>query len=178
MNWAGNQPALADWMYMSCLRRSKDVLISFDGEPDNDLSAITLPGDMEDWLQNGLGYSSVSNEANKIQRKDLNHLKSLQPAPNKHIVLLINVSNIEGNLTKKGGKNAAKGKSLSMAMGGFSGKLLSGFPNHYVVLEQPVQVIGGDIKATVWTWGTSGYVLQASEKVWSDNYYGALICKV
>jgi hypothetical protein len=171
MAWGGQAPDFADWMIFSSLRRSKDHVIRFGGDPSDAASAITLPGDIEDWVRDGIGYSEVKNEANKFFTKGLAHLRNLQTELDKDILLLINVSNVQAGITKGEQKKQLKSQ-------GISGKTQAAFPNHYVVLEKPVETANGNIKATVWTWGQTGYVLQAPEHVWKDNYYGAILCTV
>jgi hypothetical protein len=166
MAWDGPPPNPLDWMTMSSLLRTEGDVVRFSGEPSDEFSGITLPGEMERWLKSGIGYSDVDNEANKFFNKDLDHLRRLSPG-DRDILVLANVDIIEG-----GAKKSKKSKGTSI---GAKGARL--FPNHYFVLEQPVSDDGTKIKAVAWTWGRSGYVFEASHSAWEDGYFGALLAR-
>jgi hypothetical protein len=164
MAWPpGQVPPTLDWMLLSAFLRTNG---NFGGEPSDDVSAITLPGELEDWLKRGIGYSSVTNEANKFFNKDLDHLRRLTPANNLDIVVLINVGVVE-----------ARSKSKGVA-GAISDAVQSKFPNHWFALEAPVADNGTEIAATAWTWGQSGYVFRGTHGGWEDGYYGAIKARV
>lgn len=168
MTWDGNKPELLDWMLLSSVLRSEGGLTRFSGEPSDDFSGITFPGELQKWLSSGVGYSSVDDQANVFLDKDLDHLRKLSPAADLDIVVLINVGVIQG--TPKKGK--AKQKT------GISNKVQGMFPNHYFELEKPVVDDGTTITATGWTWGLSGYPFKGDRGDWKDGYYGALLAKV
>jgi hypothetical protein len=170
MSWGGNMPPLCDWMLLSAVLRTNGTLLSFGGEPDDAASGITLPGELEDWLKQGVRYSSVSNEANKFFNKDLDHLKKLNPTANEDVIVLINADVVKAQPRSAG--------VLGRAWDAVTGKVLEQFPNHWFVLEKPVEVVGGQIKATGWTWGASGNVFAGSADAWDDGYYGAIKAKV
>jgi hypothetical protein len=163
MDWEGNAPKALDWMVLSALQRSEG---NFDGEPSDSISGITFPGELEGWLRNGVGYTSVANEASKAWTKGLDHLRRLSPGPDVDIVVLINVGVVTGE-HKKGKKPKQSGISPTRA-----------FPNHWFVLERPVADAGGRITATGWTWGQSGYPFEGTHDAWDDGYFGAMIAKV
>jgi hypothetical protein len=164
MAWpAGQVPQMLDWLLLSAFLRTNG---DFGGEPSDDISAITLPGELEDWLKRGIGYASVTNEANKFWNKDLDHLRRLTPANDLDIVVLINVGVIEGRSKSKG------------VAGAISEGVQRKFPNHYFALEAPVADNGREIAATAWTWGQSGYVFIGARGGWEDGYYGAIKAKV
>jgi hypothetical protein len=173
MAWGGAfyQPDICDWMLITCLLRSLGGVAMFEGEPSDSVSAITFPGDFENWMKSGIGYSSVNNEANKFLTKSLDHLRGLRPAADKDIVILINVTNIDA-----GSKKHGKGKSVRALNTGR--KIQANFPNHYFVLTDPVTEANDKIKAIGWTWGQLGYTLEASTDTWDDSYYGAFTCTV
>jgi hypothetical protein len=172
MAWpSGQVPEALDWMLLSAVLRSAGDLLHFGGEPSDDASGITMPGELEDWLERGIGYSSVTNEANKFFNKDLDHLRRLAPTSTLDIVVLINVGVVEGSSSSK--KSKSKG-----VFGGISDGIQRKFPNHYFELEQPVVDNGTEIAATGWTWGMSGYMFKGTHSGWDDGYYGALKARV
>jgi hypothetical protein len=40
----------AEWMAMSALRDSSNLVLDFEGTPEEDVSGITTPGEITDWL--------------------------------------------------------------------------------------------------------------------------------
>jgi|GEM_PF-3811339 hypothetical protein len=192
MTWPhGNRPQALDWMLFSAVQRSIGDVFKFGGEPSDKISAMSLPGEVETWLKDGIGYSSVNNEANKFYLKSLDHLKALSPDANRDILVLVHVG-------KKGEKDhlqaQAPGEQSSAAIGAgpvsvdnlqaqepweksstaIGEAVLDLFPNHWLVLEAPVADDGTTIVATAWTWGRSGYLFSAQRDVWAKSYYGAI----
>lgn len=96
MKWSsGSAPELLDWMLLSSTMRSMGTVIKFGGGPSDSASGISLPGEMEKWLRDGIGYATgVSNEANKFFTKSLSHLRGLTPGSGTDVVLLINVDGL------------------------------------------------------------------------------------
>jgi len=183
MNWSGNAPALCDWMLLSSTLRSAGDILRFSGEPSDAASGITLPGEMEDWLRDGLGYRSVSNDANKFFTKGLDHLKGLTIRDNRDAVMLINVTRLRDG----GTVTAPRTRSQGALVGAVQGL----FPDHWMVLERPVvesgpanpggltdELLNTFCEATCWTWGQSGYKFKAPNGVWAGAYYGAITCEV
>jgi hypothetical protein len=163
MSWpSGAAPQALDWMLLSALLRSSGDLLHFGGEPSDDASGITLPGEMEDWLKRGIGYSSATDEANKFFNKGLDHLRRLTPSDKLDIVVLVNVGVVE---SRPGSKGIA---------GDISNAVQRQFPNHWFVLERPVRDDGSTISAEAWTWGRSGHVFSGPRSGWDDGYYGAI----
>ena len=167
MAWgAGRAPHPLDWMLLSAVLRSAGDLLHFGGEPTDEASGITLPGELEHWLRDGIGYASVTGEANKFLNRDLDHLRRLAPGPDLDVVLLINVDVVPLRSTAT---------ALLEAIGrGVRDAVTRRFPNHWPVLQQPVTDDGARIAATTWTWGRSGYVFDAPHADWAAGYYGAI----
>jgi hypothetical protein len=167
MAWApGTAPHPLDWMMLSAVLRSAGDLLHFGGEPSDEASGITLPGELETWLRDGVGYASVTNEANKFLTRDLDHLRRLAPGPDLDVVLLVNVDVVPLRSTAT---------ALLEAIGrGARDAVTRRFPNHWPVLQAPVTDDGTRIAATTWTWGRSGYVFDAPHGDWADGYYGAI----
>jgi hypothetical protein len=159
---------LLDWMLLAALRRSEDrahnAVVKFEGRPDDGASGITWPGEMERWLRDGVGFARVTEETSVVRNKSLDHVRGLRPSASRIVVLLINVTVLEGG--KKKSKSKGIGDSVQRA-----------FPNHYCELEQ---AIASDTSPVlVWTWGETGYPLPAlSEKEkWEEGYFGAFTCE-
>jgi hypothetical protein len=172
MAWSpSTPPQLLDWMVLSATLRSAGTLLQFGGEPSDSASGISLPSEVTDWLRDGIGYTTVSNEANHFMKKGTAHLLALRPTASRHVVCLINVTNIQRAQSRGLG-------AVGEIIDGISGAVQAEFPNHWVVLEKDAVSSGGRIQATTWTWGRSGYVFDAPVSVWEDSYYGAIIADV
>ena len=172
MPWAPSAPPqLLDWMVLSATLRSAGTLLNFGGEPSDSASGISLPSEVTDWLSKGIGYSSVNNDANHFLTKGTAHLLALRPTAGRHIVVLLNVTEIQ--------RAAARGLgAVGEIIDGISGAVQSQFPNHWIVLERDAVSSGGRIQVTAWTWGRSGYLFDAPTTVWESAYYGAIVADV
>jgi hypothetical protein len=160
---------LADWMLLASLRRSEDsasnATFEFDGKPDDGVSGITWPAEMQKWLSKGLGYRKVSDETNLVFNKDLDHLTRLSPDASRAVVLFLNVDVLSGS-----GKKSKKSK------GSGRGSVLEAFPNHYAPLLKPAKDDGSQVE--VWSWGQIVQLPALKERSrWEEGYFGALVAE-
>jgi hypothetical protein len=157
---------LLDWMLLASLRRSEDrahnATFAFDGHPDDGVSGITWPDEMERWLRDGVGFRRVSHDTSVVSNKSLDTLRALRPSAGRIIVLLINVTVIEG-----GKKSKSKG---------IGARVQRMFPDHYCELEQAITRDADPV--LVWTWGQSGYTLPplSDGDKWEEGFFGAFTC--
>lgn len=149
----------ADWMIMGALRAEENLWYDFKGTPEETLAAITLPGEIAEWLEATGLYSNIRNECNLIWTKGVDHAKTLNPTSGDiDIIMLIN-----GNML-----NPKESEGV-----------LKYFPNHYVVLGSPVvETSAGTIKFSYWTWGRRFYSNEFDKKNFEDNYYGTIIAEI
>jgi hypothetical protein len=152
-------PEEADWLLLSSLRDSENRVVDFEGGPGDTASGITMPGEIEDWLRAGVACSSVTEDTNLLTTKSLTHAQGLNAhlSAGKAIVLLISAEMIVGDLP------------------GFVGWLQGLLPNHYVVLNSPIETIGGRVQFTCYTWGNPSHKIDVTEEDFEDNYYGSVI---
>jgi hypothetical protein len=149
----------AEWMGMSALRDSSNAVLDFEGTPEEDVSGITSPGEITDWL-NALGiYSSVSNEGNFVVNAGLDHAQSLQPSSQENVIMLINANMLP---------QAANPPFLDLSRF---------FPNHFVVLLSPIGFSGNSVEFSCWTWGEVLSNLIIDKDKFESNYFGAVIAK-
>lgn len=150
-------PLPTDWMVLSALRDSENWVFDYQGTPDEDISAITLPGTVIEWLRATGIYSTIHDDTNLYFTKGLAHAISLVPAPNRDIILLINSSMLP------------KGSPVSTIE-----KL---FPNHFIVLNSPIIVTSpGVVELNHWSWGSDD-TISIARATFETNYYGAVIAE-
>jgi hypothetical protein len=153
-----------DWMTMSALRDVSNSTWDYEGTPDEDFALITTPMEMRDWLEASGFYSSVVDEGNWAFRAGLAHALDLAPNGDTDIALLLN-SHVLNEAAGPDGKKKAKGPS-------------GAFPNHFVILLNPVLESNGNVTFGVWTWGEIHPALTVSTERFDHNYYGAVIARV
>jgi hypothetical protein len=148
-------PKSADWMMMSSLRDGENVALDFEGTPDDDVSAITMPSTVTTWLQSTGSYSNVQDDTNVWFTKGVDHAVALQPNKNNDVIMFINT------------------KLLGDTEINFP---LTLTPNHYIALKGPVTKIGSNqdqVSFKYWSWGQDGQInLPISD--FEKYYYGAI----
>lgn len=167
------KPEDIDWMVLSSMRDDENWLCDFEGDPSEAWSGITMPGEMEDWLEYLMGFKSVEDNTNIFSTKGLDHMKKINSefSKGKFVILLINHNMLNG-ITKKGAKMIAKKK------GNIKGGLTAAFPDHYVVLKSKVEVGKNNVKMKIWSWGkTDKKPRIINKEVFKENYYGAIFAK-
>lgn len=142
-------PSQADWMVLSAIRDSSNLVFDFTGDPQDWVSsgfadgAAAFSGDLEGWMADSAAWSAVVADENAFFDKDLAHAQSLDPAKSR-CVLNIDVALL----------NDSEGR-------------------HTVVLRSPVTQSGdGRVHLKVWTWARVEDIDVTQEK-FEDNYYGA-----
>jgi len=128
-----------DWLTCASLRDSENWFLDFDDTGKiSDVAGITVPSEMEQWFRKA-GYQDVRENTN-ISRfnKDIgtvNEANSL--LDNGYRVCLF----ISANMTEYDDQSD-KGSVLTM---------------HWVVLREKIQVMNGNVKAKVFSWGKGNY---------------------
>lgn len=153
--------AQVDWMLMSSMRDSENAIFDFEGDTNEDFSAITTPGDLTHWMKSILKCQNVSwQSAYTFSELDVIRKAGVAASTGKNVALLIDAAML--NNQPKEGK--------------------IGYPDHWVVLKSPVVEIpggkqGDKIQFSVWTWGEKNpRNLNLDKNVFLKTFYGAAIC--
>jgi hypothetical protein len=147
----------AEWMAMSALRDSSNAVLDFEGTPEEDVSGITTPSEITDWLTATDSYSSVLNEGNFVVNAGLDHAQKLQPSLQEDVIILINANMLPQSVN-----------SPFLDLSRF-------FPNHFIILLSSINVNGSSVRFSCWTWGKSFLDLVIDKDKFEDNYFGAVI---
>lgn len=133
-----------DWITMSSLRQTENLLFPYNPIHEFEFSAITTHWEMTSWVEdiNNIKDEIISGSPGVTALNDLYH-------SGKQVLLLIDVGRFLGGITKEKGKGSAKGFEEKMTA------LFSPlFGNHYAVIESPIEVFGSkQYRLTIWTWG-------------------------
>jgi hypothetical protein len=151
----------ADWILMSALRDSTNRLLRYahEGGPREAAAAITMPGAMRRWLLATGVYTDVRDETNLVRRKGMEHALSLRPAPEVDVFLLV-----AQEVFHRAESPWHRARD----------RVVSRFPNHWVLLRSPIEVEGEALKLRFWSWGTR-YTGTLNQKTFVRSYFGALI---
>jgi hypothetical protein len=158
----GSVSPAADWMILGAVRNSTDVFWqgSWEGDPSQELAALTRPEELASWFSATGIYAKVDNWANWATAAGIPQALSLALRPGTDISLLIHANLMATSLNKPYDTNWLKGQ----------------FPNHFVVLLGDVvqDVQTKNIRLSVWSWGDVK-PLVVSQDDFVANYYGAVI---
>lgn len=158
----GSVSPAADWMILGALRNSTDVFWqgSWEGDPNQELAALTRPEELANWFSATGIYAKVDNRANWATAAGIPQALSLALRPGTDISLLIHANLMATSINKPYDTNWLRGQ----------------FPNHFVTLLGDVvqDVQTKNIRLSVWSWGDVK-PLVVSQDDFVANYYGAVI---
>ena len=145
---------VAEWVMISALRDTNPVFGRFLGTPDDHLAGMVRPEDVQGWLAATGLYSGVVNNTNlPAPRNNFSEALCYSPTDNRDVVLLISTRMLERNLARSACtcNEVDKGETLKEK----GAALLEPFlPNHYIVLEQPIQEPASNhVSLCFWCWG-------------------------
>lgn len=146
-----------DWMVMSSLRDSENHVLDFNGTPEEDVSGITTPGEIEKWLNSTGIFIQVSNQASIAIAADIDHAAGLLPSKDTFIIMLINAVMLPQS-----------GSSSLSSLARF-------FPNHFIVLQSRAEISSLAVKLDFWSWGET-YSAEIDIGEFRSNYYGSIVC--
>lgn len=149
----GRIPTAAGWMIMCAIRDSENGVFDYEGTPSEDISAITLPGEVAGWLRLTGLFGSIRNETAPFN-PSLAHLTSLRPGALRPVILLIDAS-------------ALPAVNLPW--------INAQFPNHYIGLESAVSTQGTDLLMSYWSWGKMESSIKIAKSKFAESYYGAIL---
>ncbi len=158
-----------DWLTCASLRDSENWFLDFDDTGKiSDLAGITVPSEMEQWFRKA-GYQDVRENTN-ISRfnKDIDTVNEANDLLDKGYRVCLFIS---ANMTDYDDQ-ADKGSVLTM---------------HWVVLREKIQVIGGNVKTKIFSWGKGNYEIPHPSKTgdlkplpvgdFLQNFYGYVAAK-
>ena len=160
-------PGPEEWMLLSALRDSENILIPFHGDPDSPLdhaAGVTLPSTIMSWLEATNIYSMVTNHTD-VAGATWESLQALNPSPIADVLLLMYSGFYVLYPTPSG---AAAGADWLR------------WPNHYIQLISPVAVGAspGWMKLSLWTWGRNEVDKWTSQDKFISNYFGPIIAYI
>jgi hypothetical protein len=161
-----SMPETADWMLLSALRDSENV-IPYMGDPNSAFewaAAVTLPMTLASWLRATNLYASLSDETSIVAAPNMPRLLSFIPTSNVDIILLVS-SAFNAHLYPT---LASRPASPPVGAGAH-------IPNHYVLTTAPFGTEGTVwLNMECWTWGrtVSGWVGTAD---FGSKYFGPIV---
>lgn len=163
----GAIPPQADWMMLSAVRNSTEAFWQPEwvGNPDDELSGMTRPEELADWMRQTNIWSSVDDRGRWATNPGIPDAADHSVAEGTDTAVLIHA-------------NLLKESSIEEDASGpqeHNWTALQYFPNHWVILLSEVvpQIDDGSIKFTVWTWGRR-LTVTAPQQVFIDNYFGTV----
>jgi hypothetical protein len=128
-----------DWLTCASLRDSENWFLDFDDTGTiSDLAGVTLPSEMEQWFRKA-GYQDVREDTNVSRfHKDIDTVNDANDLFDKGYRVCLFIS---ANMTD------ADDQSDSGSV----------FTMHWVVLREKIQVMGGNVKTKIFTWGKGNY---------------------
>jgi hypothetical protein len=133
--------APVDWMLLSCMRDTENAVFDFEGTPDEGFSAMTMPGEMAEWMEEVLGCVATEHYTSYLwgEVSNAEEVSALMAAHGDNVVVAMLVDADE--LTDE---QAAFGDTDSFA----------NVPDHWIRLLKPIRFNGDQITMQVYTWGS------------------------
>jgi hypothetical protein len=152
--------AQVDWLTLASIRDSENWFLDYDTEK-KELAGTTMPGELAQWFRMA-GFSDVQDETNLYANKGNGTIDDANELLGKgyRVVLLINFEMLDKDDQTK------------------SGSVLD---RHWVVLRSPIDRSGGNVTATVYSWGNGSYKIPQGAPLsvddFLDNFYGFVAAK-
>ncbi len=162
-------PPSADWMVLSALRDAENAVFDYRGDPGDDISALSMPGTLVEWLEATERWSRVRDEVGPPFEQRLAHARSLVPSAATTVLVLVNA----GLLLGAAADDSGAGRD---ADAGF-GPSLAWFPYHWLVLESRIAEVAGGVRFTAWSSGARApyRTVTVSTAAFRHHYYGAVL---
>lgn len=163
---ADSTPEPADWMLLSALRDSENILFDYLGEPNtigDRAAGVTLPGTLAGWLSATGLYSGIADQTSILLPTDPKSLFSLIPTSNMDVVIFLNHNAVAPLIGPIPTGPAPAASFLSV-------------PDHYVLMTGPFGQWTDPswTKIDCWTWGSIHAGWQGTA-LFSSNYFGELV---
>jgi hypothetical protein len=148
----------AFWMIAGSLSNTNGLPMTQQGALDQ-LTNITLPGTLIDWLNKTHIYDKIEENVSIDQTKTFEEAKDLAPDNQTDVFFFLNC-----NMMEKGTVNP----TVSVP---HSGDILNWFPNHWLMLTEKMTLTGNIIKMKFWSWG--GYhEMTLTVDSFNDDFFG------
>jgi hypothetical protein len=155
---------ITDWMVMSSMRDSANLILSYLGTPDEPYAEGTTPANIVKWMQATGLYSKVETQN---ARNPIADALALKPGPSCDVILAVNANILE--------KQNITGSLAEFIQGLSSGPAT---PNHAIVLNTPIEKTGTDMYTlSVWTWA-SNRTLKVKGSTLAADYATAVVAEV
>jgi hypothetical protein len=138
-----------DWLTMASIRDSENWLFDYD-DAEDEFAGITLPGELAHWFRKA-GYTDVKNVTNVVFNKGTGTLDDADRlyAAGYRVCLFIGINMLKDETDRKGSTTA----------------------EHWVVLRSRVARAGGNVRLTVFTWGTGNHEVPQTGILSLENFY-------
>jgi len=193
----------ADWVMISALRDSTRGFGRFLGIPAGDapdtsaaaagyqdeLTGMVDPAELQSWLNATGLYSAVVNNTNVPSKRLLSEALALSPDDSRDTVVLMSTQMLKTNLAKRDCDCGQVDEGET-----FANLLVQVTPNHYVVLENPIELTPAperNVRLCFWCWGDtllrqnvigsktnakcSCMPFEVDQASFGNNFYGAVI---
>jgi hypothetical protein len=155
---------ITDWMVMSSMRDSANLILDYLGTPDEDYAEGTSLGNIVKWMQATGLYSNVETRSAHNPVADA---LALKPGPNCDVILAVNAAILE--------EQHFTGSLAEFIQGLSSGPAQ---PNHAIILNTPIEKTGTDTYTlSVWTWA-SNWTLTLKSRTLAADYSAAVVAEV
>ncbi|MGE3289707.1 MAG: hypothetical protein AB7J32_26915, partial [Pseudonocardia sp.] len=166
---SGESEFAADFMMLSSLRDAATAF-PFRGRDDEQLGGITPPADIVSWLTATGVYQEVRNRTSVVGQRPIEELEELQPNDSRDVVVLLHTRAMAGPGVP-GAWQAGRPSFVDQTVGIV-------IPNHYVVLNCPVERVADQLRLHIWCWGRGDRPpLEMPVTALAENFYGAIVAR-
>jgi hypothetical protein len=173
LNADGRASSQCEWMMLGALRNATNAFWqgSWQGDPSQELAALTRPEEVADWMTKSGLWSKVEDGGKWASNPGIPNAANLDVSEGNDVSLLIHLNLIA--------KSTVESIDPKPDVHVSNNVLMTQFPNHWVVLLNEVtpDVSQTHVTLTIWTWG-GVMKLTAENQVFVDNYFGAVTARV
>jgi hypothetical protein len=173
LNADGRASSQCEWMMLGALRNATNAFWqgSWQGDPNQELAAMTRPEEVADWMTKSGIWSTVQDGGKWASNPGIPNAANLDVSEGNDVSLLIHLNLIAKSTVESIDPKPDVHVSNNM--------LMTQFPNHWVVLLNQVtpDVSQTHVTLTIWTWG-GVLKLTAENQVFVDNYFGAVTARI
>lgn len=139
---------------------------SFDGQPASNLATLTLPGELQRWLEKTNCYpGGVEDRTSTIGGKELADDSFVTSDFDNDVDVFLCINH---NLFEHAVFNPTRAAITPV------GAPLNWFPDHWVMLKSRITVSAGTVSMNIWTWG-GNYAVDVALADFNSNYYGSVV---
>ena len=147
-----------EWLTAGSLRDSENFLLDYD---DVERSGSTRASEIARWMSKA-GYKDVRSDDNLLTRRDASDIQMINGLYNQGYRVILRVNS---KVLKPKEQNESSWRG-----------------NHFVVLRSPINVVGNEVKVTVYTWGWGQWNIpgpgtKMSPGGFREHWYGYVAAK-